>query len=394
MSEKHLFKFQTDADYKTAKRNHLTIPNVSTIVETGDTYINSEFVSKENAEAGDIIVFHENEDGTKTIKYIKPEAFNKEDDYWTADAIVVVPYSHTGDGTVRAMALKYASVTTPEQGSDNGESIMWGAKFRLDDLKLYGGKTFFTSIQDQTFDSTFSIETADTHNAKLPFDNFSVLENGGILNPYDTETCYENIDYTAVCSSPYNNDGTPNDAYHSTGDFSMLTQNPLQDMDGAGNTLTILKALDENYLDETIYAQTLDNAQTKTIDNEEVELYPIACACARYGSALKPCTFDSSKSVEENIATMPWYVPSAGELGYYMVRKGRIMYALEQVLESTESRRQMIFGSTVGVVDEEDVSDSLYNGAVAIDSRWFSEDLNYHSINEDLGIGAIPFCKF
>ena len=41
MSEKHLFKFQTEKAYETAMRNGLVIPNVSTIVETGNTYINT-----------------------------------------------------------------------------------------------------------------------------------------------------------------------------------------------------------------------------------------------------------------------------------------------------------------------------------------------------------------
>ena len=48
MSEKHLFKFQTENDYETAKRNNLVIPNVSTIVETGNTYINTSYVDPYN----------------------------------------------------------------------------------------------------------------------------------------------------------------------------------------------------------------------------------------------------------------------------------------------------------------------------------------------------------
>ena len=51
MSVQHLFKFQKEADYKTAKRNHLLVPNISKIVETGETYINSAFIPKALAEA-------------------------------------------------------------------------------------------------------------------------------------------------------------------------------------------------------------------------------------------------------------------------------------------------------------------------------------------------------
>ena len=80
MSVQHLFKFQKEEDYKTAKRNHLLVPNISKIVETGETYINSAFIPKELAEAGDFVVYHEEEDGTKTVKYMKAQAYNKEDD--------------------------------------------------------------------------------------------------------------------------------------------------------------------------------------------------------------------------------------------------------------------------------------------------------------------------
>ena len=52
MSEKHLFKFQTENDYETAMRNGLVTPNISTIVETGNTYINTQSDSKENTEVG------------------------------------------------------------------------------------------------------------------------------------------------------------------------------------------------------------------------------------------------------------------------------------------------------------------------------------------------------
>lgn len=394
MSVQHLFKFQTESDYKTAKNNHLIIPNISNVIESGKTYISSKFSTKETAEIGDIIVFHEETDGTKTIRYMKPEAFDRTDGYWTADAIVVVPYNHTNDGTVRAMALKYASVTTPEEGSEKGEFITWGAKIEIDGLKQYGGKTTFSSIEDQTFDSTVTVES-EYDTVDLPTDD--LFSEGVIVNPYDRQTCYiaeaAEEDYK-ICSSPFNNDGTPNDAYHSTGDFSIFTENLLQDMDGAENTLTILKELDQNHLDQTLYAQTLDNEQTKTVDGEVLELYPVASACARYGSVLKPCVFDTSKSVEENIATMPWYAPSAGELGYVVVRKARILYALTQVLGNLDGRKGGVFTSTVGKIGK--TVDVFYpEGAMSGNAVTFESTMEYNMIDSNnRGNAAIPFCKF
>ena len=102
-------------------------------------------------------------------------------------------------------------------------------------------------------------------------------------------------------------------------------------MDGKGNTLKILRTLDQEYLGQTLYAETLDNARTKEYNGITLNLYPAACACARYSSVLKPCTFNPTKTLEENIATMPWYLPACGEVGYIIVRRARIQYAMSQV---------------------------------------------------------------
>ena len=149
MTTRPLFKFKTEADYKTAKKNHLILPNISSVEETGNRYINGRFTTKQQAEAGTIIAYHEHSTGEKEIKYIVPEAFNKNDTYWKADAVVVVPYSHTGDGTVRAMGLKYASVTTPSTGGA-ASGIAWGASASVDiaGINNYTGGIKFADYND------------------------------------------------------------------------------------------------------------------------------------------------------------------------------------------------------------------------------------------------------
>lgn len=320
MATKHLLKFQLEADYKTAKKNHLVLPNVSSVEESGNVYINGRFTSKQKAEAGTIIAYHEHTSGEKEIRYIVPEAFDKRDPYWIADAVVVVPYSHTGDGTVRAMGLNYASVDTPATGGA-ASGIMWGDYVDIAGINNYTGGMKFTNYDDQT--SSYGTIAG----IWLPSDAFS----GDKVNPYDTETIYTAT--TNYAPSPYNEDGTKNDAYHSLGAFSSVTNNCLQDMDGKGNTLKILRTLDQNYLDQTLYGDTLDNAQTKVYNGVFLFLFPAACACARYSSVLKPCTIDTTKTLEENIAAnaMPWYLPACGEVGYSIVRSARIQYAMSQV---------------------------------------------------------------
>ena len=337
MSVQHLFKFQKEEDYKTAKRNHLLVPNISKIVETGETYINSAFIPKELAEAGDIVVYHEEEDGTKTVKYMKAQAYNKEDDYWKADAIVVVPYSHTGDGTVRVMGLNYASVETPNEGG-NGEEIIFGAEISPEILKRYDSFVTFDAINGQTSEYTFGTRDCGT----MPSDAIE-----GVLNPFDTETNYDNGTSfpNNILPSPYNNDGSKNEAYHSIGDFSEFTETPFTDMDGEDNTKNIVKNINENAIQEVLYAETIHNDDSITV-GEEYLTYPAAIACVRYGSVLKPSSFDTAKSVEENLQTMPWYMPSMGEMGYYFSRKSKINYALEQIGKTLSEVNVPIASST------------------------------------------------
>ena len=327
MATKHLLNFQTESDYKTAKKNHLLLPNVSSVEESGNVYINGRFTTKQKAEAGTIIAYHEHSTGEKEIKYIVPEAFDKNDPYWKADAVVVVPYRHTGDGTVRAMGLKYASVTTPATGGA-ASGIVWGADFDIEGVSNYSGGINFDNYNDQTSSSTHGTY----FNIYLSSDAFD----GDKVNPYDTDTIYTASSNYAP--SPYNEDGSKNDAYHSLGAFAGVTNNCFKDMDGKGNTLAILRALNQEYLAQTLYADTLHNAPTKLLSNGiDVNLFPAACACARYSSVLKPCTIDTNKTLEENIAAnaMPWYLPSCGEVGYSIVRQARIQYALEQVGATT-----------------------------------------------------------
>ena len=334
MATKHLLKFLTETDYKTANKNHLVIPNVSSVEESGNVYFNGRFTSKQKAEAGTIIAYHEHSTGEKEIKYIVPEAFNKNDTYWKADAIVVVPYSHTGDGTVRAMGLNYASVDTPSTGGA-ASGIVWGASGGIKGINYYDGGIKFDNYNDQTSSSShgtgYPIYLPSDVLGDLPSDVLDAI--GAKLNPYDTDTVY--IATSNYAPSPYNENGTKNDAYHSLGAFAGVTDNVLRDMDGKGNTLAILRTVNQEYLAQTLYADTLDNAQTKDYNGITLDLFPAACACARYSSVLKPCTFDTNKTLEENIATMPWYLPSCGELGYSIVRIARIQYAMEQVGATT-----------------------------------------------------------
>ena len=119
-----------------------------------------------------------------------------------------------------------------------------------------------------------------------------------------------------------------------------------------------------------MYADTIEN---------NLDVNPSVIACVRYGSILKPCTFNQSNSLEENLKTMPWYLPSAGEMGYYITRKSRLNYALKQIGKSLPLNVQKIATSTVKANESLNVNIST-NG-----------ETRYFNINENAFV--IPFCK-
>lgn len=387
MSRQHLFKFQKEEDYNIAKKNHLVVPNISSIVETGNTYVNPKFSTRETADAGDIIVFHETEKGETIVKFMKPEAFDKNDNYWTADSIVVVPSSHTKDGTVRAMALNCASVNNPNEGSE-AETIAWGNKPN-NDMTTFGRFIVFSQINAQGIEDSFGSNTEGI----MPTDANEQNENS-VLNPYDTETYYLENAVGSIISSPYNNDGSKSNAYHSIGNFSEFINNPLKDMDGEENTFMLLTTLNPQYLSQTLYAQELVNENTMFVEETVmVSLVPGASACVRYGSSLKPYSFDETKNVEENRENINWYLPSAGEMGYLLSRIGKIDYALSQVGKTS------LFERVNGVLGTSTIADPQKNTKGRISENYSIVAFNLNGYASIVGIHSdnficVPFCKY
>ena len=370
MSEQHLFKFQTENDYKTAKRNHLLVPNVSKIVENGNIYITPKFATKETAEAGDIIVYHIEADGEKTIKYMKPEAFDPNDDYWNADSIVVVPFSHTDDGTVRAMGKRFAGTETPSKGSD-GEEIFYGTNHYRSGLRALGFLTF-ADYQNQMITDTHGLIYDDTAV------NIASDRTTRNINPYDNETAYIS-DNAPFLPSPYLNNGGKSPAYHSINAFEEYSTNILKKLDGDTETHLTLKNMGVNFTD--YMSETLVNQES--IDGHK--LCPAISASMRYTSVLKPCTFDENNTIDENIATMPWYLPSIGEVGYLAARFDKIMYAFNKI------NKNSIQIDPVTILTSSESHDETTEMVAVYD--WKLQTFQFVSTNNLKGY-VIPFVKF
>lgn len=274
---KYLRTFETRADYKSAKKAHtLEVPNVSLVKQDYAVYIMPTFATKESAEAGDIIVYSkaaytawtEAEAGNAkdaayetllgSVRYMKPEHFNADSaKLYVPEAIVAVPYSHTGDGTVRAMSLRHMSAADPENGSTSNTTTVWGANVDINGITNHTGCAVVSNValgDKSTLTSSI--------NAYLPSDTFTALE---VINSDSEFYWYDKNVRHAPC--PYKADGSLNRQY--LGEWgtngSKLTNNYLGDMNGASNTEKIIDTLSKAYLDQTLFAATITNKQTKAV---------------------------------------------------------------------------------------------------------------------------------
>ena len=448
---KYLRTFETRADYKSAKKAHtLEVPNVSLVKQDYAVYIMPTFATKESAEAGDIIVYSkaaytawtEAEAGSPkdaayetllgSVRYMKPEHFNADSaKLYVPEAIVAVPYSHTGDGTVRAMSLRHMSPDDPENGSTGDTMTVWGAHVNINGIT---NRTGCAAVSNVALGDKSTLTSSPA--AYLPSDTFTALE---VINSDSEFYWYDKNGSHAPC--PYKADGSLNRQY--LGEWgtngSKLTGNCLGDMNGAFNTEKIIDTLSKAYLDQTLFAATITNAQTKAVsglgdktvhvgesyqinaagdtktavatsemlekrtvqvgekyvdaygvqqkadkettvdaikaktatlnvgdtykdvhgdtvtvtgisgkpiivtdilDDEmtvqawvskgNTNIFPAAMCCQRYKTVLKPNTV-TYVSANDKYTYGDWYLPSAGEVGYTIVSKGRISYALSRI---------------------------------------------------------------
>ena len=503
---KYLRTFETRADYKSAKKAHtLEVPNVSLVKQDYAVYIMPTFTSKESAEAGDIIVYSkaaytawtEAEAGSPknaayktllgSVRYMKPEHFNADSaELYVPEAIVAVPYSHTGDGTVRAMSLRHMSPDDPENGSTGNTTTIWGAHVDINGITNHSGGAVVSNV---ALGDKSTLTSAST--TYLPSDTFTALE---VINS-DSEF-YWNDKNGNHAPCPYKADGSLNRQY--LGEWgptgSKLTNNCLGDMNGASNTEKIIDTLSKAYLDQTLFAATITNDEIKAVsglgdktvhvgesyqinaagdtktavatsemlekrtvqvgekyvdaygvqqtadkkttvdaikaksgillnvgdtyknvhgdtvtvtgnpdqpkivkdalDDEmtvqawvskgSTDLFPAAMCCQRYKTVLKPntVTYDSAN---DKYTYGDWYLPSAGEVGYTIVSKGRISYALSRI-------NAALPGTAAAWVNNWLLSSSEYNKDFAW--RLYPSDGHVDYTNKDGGSRVRAFAAF
>ena len=363
---KYTKQYATEAAYDADSR---VKPNVSLITDNMDVKYNPFTINGRVAKAGTIVLV----DNTDTAnKIFVPHTSYDKDTYsgYTAIGVVVVPFTHTPDDTVRIMSLKNMSTETPNTGSVqlgptqssttvNERSMYWGG---------YGsdiqGLTNYDRIPnlDPTSQESGSIGLTDW--ARIPSDYLT----GGTASILDPGTrYYSGTESGRFGISPY----TYYDwkSYKAFSIYGTDTSNCMNDFNGKSNTDIIL-AVDNAYDDSWQTASTINDIGTNA------GIHPAAQCCWRYNTS--------------GTTQGQWYLPACGELLYINPRYAEINAALTklQAADDTNAIRlwnygdssYSVFGSWLWSSTEYSSSNaryvSVHSGPVSSDSKSNSRTTN------------------
>lgn len=312
MIENNLLHFENDSTFQTEKTNikedSITFVKDSKKVYTHNKEYNMVNWGNLSIVAGDICLY----DSTNNKKVIaKANKWNTTDypaERYTPIGVVVVPPSHTDDGTTRIISLASMDYNNPEVGSTDGHvGMAWGGYGS--DISTLPNLTQAPSIGDSPTELTGEQTLKEWLSLGSPKMSSDYYDNE-YRNPYDTATCYARN--SACAPSPYLNDGSKNPIYHSTDN----TGNACADMDGKGNTEKIL-AVDNGISTDWQTAPTIVNNVYNSYNT-----YPHTAAqcCWRYH------TIGTNQG--------DWYLPSAGELGYLASRWKAINTSINKIFSS------------------------------------------------------------
>ena len=347
---KYTKQYSTEAAYDADVAN-LIKPNVSFIEENnGIVKYNPFNIDGKIAKAGTIVLAN-NEEPSKKI-FVPKDIWTKDayNDKFTPIGVVVVPFTHTPDGTVRIMSLKNMSILTPANGStsQNGNtadtSMHWGGV----SITGSGQDTGYTYV-DVGLPKKNIVPNIDPSNqvagtigspsyARVPSNYIDgVTFSTGTASTIDVGTKY----YTGNTISEYGI--SPYAIYDSKSyeAFKVINQsrNAMLDFNGASNTSTILTFQDSSEI-------------TAAYDSDQ---FAPAATCHAYQTIGMPAG--------------QWYLPACGELAYLPARYADINDALTKLMEADSSNAIRLWR------DDSTVHDSSYS----VFGSWLWSSTEYSS---------------
>ena len=318
--------------------------------------INFDIIDKSDTVAGDICIVC---NSTSDKYFIEPDTIsliNSEE--FTLIGIVVVPASHTDDWTARIISLAAMDYNNPDNGNTSGNvEIYWG-KYGSDVPNLPNltqAPCIATSPSALTASEQSIVGWQLINNSQFCSDYYTAYQ-----NPYDTNSYYQSTRYDCI-PSPYLQDGSRNELYHSTDNSG---NNALANMNGKSNTASIL-AVDNGSSTAWQTASTITNtSETQTV-------HPAAQCCWRYHTT--------------GTTQGDWYLPSAGEIGYLVARWKAINESIQKVVGAGFAALELPVGYGWW-------SSSEYSSGAAVSLRLYSSlaYLYYYGKSSDFYLRA--FC--
>ena len=302
---------EADKERLYCKNSAGVLTPIHRITDAGDFKVEVNVIEVQKADtiAGDVCTWDGN--SKRFFRFVDEGATDDIKNY-TPIGVVVVPTSHTDDGTARVMSLASMDYNNPDNGNTNGHiGMAWGGYGSdVPDLPYLTQAPYitndFTSISGEQQLLGFTGLTT-------PY--FSSDQYTDYPNPYDEGTYF----YIGTTSSgkkgypsPYLTGGAKNEIYHDTSN----TGNALADMDGKSNTEKIL-AVDNGVSTSWQTASTITN---NTSSSTNTQPHSTAQCCWRY------------HTVGTNQGD--WYLPSAGELGYLASRWKAIDNSIDKLVSS------------------------------------------------------------
>ena len=309
-------KFSTSDEYKLTSN----FPNAASIVEDESVRY---LIKGANFVAGDIVLWNGVQKVVVAQENYSTTVFPEEK--FTPIGVVVAPETHMPDGRARMMSLRWMSCGDPENGSTEPQQMYWGTGVDIEGIDYFTEVPIIARYDDEGQGGVVPLTVPQiiyTTN-EYGFLSSDMINNEGWTgetNPEDPGTKWKQSstywvpDGTGAqdvwfnnfyLPSPYAVDGTPNPLYRATTYSGGTINNLLSYFDGRHQTNMILLQRGER-----------DYTSWKPITNENDD-YPAASVCDMYH------TVGTSQG--------DWYLPSAAEYGYLMVRVAIVANALAKI---------------------------------------------------------------
>ena len=282
MNNDSLRLFETESDYDSAKPDFV-YPTVSYVRDIDEVKYMAKPIIPIHA-LPIKAVFYDSSTGSFVKLY--PDQITEVNPNYTPIGVEVIPAEHDVYGTGQAgiMSLAEMNYATPDVGSSEYQYMYWGG---------YGTDTSLPNL-----DTVSLVDGTTANSGYLPSDKFTGTTSlDGVSKYYSTSN---------NAPSPYNADGSRNEAYYTT---AYSTANTLSDFDGVGNT-AVLTELATGQSDWKT-ASTITHSYNKGY-------YPAACCAWRFHTA----GTDQGQ----------WYLPACGEFGYVVNRISAINSTIIKVL--------------------------------------------------------------